>query len=465
VLFTYVKCVFLSRKTEISSCRISVKKACDWSPVITEIFLYFSILGKLVSLMGGIIVVGDTHFGITKDSISMPGQFSDFLKYIRGMDEEKVRMYDGVISEKHLESPEKIILLGDIVELWDSCDEAVTFCVSSLIPTLSEMDAEIVYVLGNHDNILNKAVLSDFKDYYCFGESNVHLVEDIYPPEGFLPVGNENYVFVHGHQFDKWFRRTGNLHKLLSHLRTASNALTLYVPLLFGASLVSLLLNEAGIVFFPLGDVRIVSLLFLLTIPWICTSLARRIWNYCFGVKYKKYETMRNFTKWWKKAFKDIKVPENINVVYGHTHYLNFLLQEENIKKREDILEFLQEFLKGWETEELSFTELYNRWLRKEKIEEKPTLVNISAWVKDLKGTEKDEKYKNVMVASFLYIDEEGCEFFGWDWYEKRIFHIPKLAIIQRRDLKCVDEKMAGALLELGWPEKLVTKWKIPFSL
>jgi hypothetical protein len=194
-------------------------------------------------------------------------------------------------------------------------------------------------------------------------------------------------------------------------------------------------------------------------------GIARRVWNYFSGVKYKKHEIMENFTKWWKEAFRNREIPENINVVYGHTHYLNFLLQEENIMKREDILKFLREFLNGWEREELSFTELYNRWLRKEKIEEKPTLVNISAWVRDLKGTEKDEKYKNVMVASFLYIDEEGFEFFGWDWYEKRIFHIPKLAVLQRRDLKCVDEKMARTLLKLGWPEKLVAKWKIPFSL
>ena len=34
--------------------------------------------------MGGIIVVADTHFGIKKGSISMPGYFADFFKVDQG---------------------------------------------------------------------------------------------------------------------------------------------------------------------------------------------------------------------------------------------------------------------------------------------------------------------------------------------------------------------------------------------
>ena len=422
--------------------------------------------------MGGTIVVADTHFGVKKDCISMPGYFADFVKHIKTMKDEKIMTYDGTVNEKTLESPERIIFLGDIIELWDSENEAVNLCMSSLIPILSETKTEIVYILGNHDNIMHRALLSNQKEYYCLGNPTMCLVENVYPPEKFLSVGDQNYVFVHGHQFDKWFRRTGNFYKVFAPLRTLSTSLTLYIPALFGVSFVSLVVNQVAqryfflgdIRIFFLGDIRIVALLGLLTVPRFYMSIGRRIWNWLSGVKYKKQETIKNFTKWWKGIIKDRDMPENINVVYGHTHYLNFLLQEENIEKDREIAQFFNTLLDAWVREEQSFMAFYNETLKKEHIKEKPTLVNISSWTKDFKG-EKSGKYKNVMVASFLYIDEQGFEFFGWDWDEKRIFHIPKIAIVQRRDSKCVDKKMAGILQELGWPEKLVAKWEKPFIL
>ena len=120
--------------------------------------------------MGGIIVVADTHFGIKKGSISMPGYFADFLRWIRELEKEKekkVRILEGESPRNRtLTRPDKIIFLGDIIELWDSEDEAVNTCVSTLMPTLAEIEAEKIYVLGNHDNILDKASLSQEKEYY-----------------------------------------------------------------------------------------------------------------------------------------------------------------------------------------------------------------------------------------------------------------------------------------------------------
>ncbi|HEC93472.1 MAG TPA: hypothetical protein ENI51_10885, partial [Candidatus Atribacteria bacterium] len=145
--------------------------------------------------MGGIIVVADTHFGIKKDnSISMPGYFGDFLRWIKELEEEKektVKILDGETpKDKTLIKPDEIIFLGDILELWDSEDEAVNTCVSTLMPTLAEIGAEKIYVLGNHDNILDKALLSQEKEYYPLGKSNLKIVEDVYPSDKkFLPIG------------------------------------------------------------------------------------------------------------------------------------------------------------------------------------------------------------------------------------------------------------------------------------
>ncbi|MBU7033458.1 MAG: hypothetical protein HXS53_13075 [Theionarchaea archaeon] len=89
--------------------------------------------------MGGIIVLADTHFGIRKGTISMPGYCADFLHHITTMHHEEIQAYDGKIMKKVLESPEKVIFLGDIVELWDSQNEAVSFCMSSLLSEFSQM--------------------------------------------------------------------------------------------------------------------------------------------------------------------------------------------------------------------------------------------------------------------------------------------------------------------------------------
>ena len=399
--------------------------------------------------MGGIIVVADTHFGIKKDnSISMPGYFGDFLRWIKELEEEKektVKILDGETpKDKTLIKPDEIIFLGDILELWDSEDEAVNTCVSTLMPTLAEIGAEKIYVLGNHDNILDKALLSQEKEYYPLGKSNLKIVEDVYPSDKkFLPIGNQNYLFVHGHQFDKHFTNTGKLSNILPWLRKVSNALTNYVPLLFGISIVSAIINKliSNDKILVLGKPEIVVLLFFLTFPKLYMTFGRRFWSWFSGVKYKKHETIDNFTKWWKLFIGNNKVPENLNVVYGHTHFLNYIPKKKTDAK---MYQFYMDKLRD----------------RKIPVETRPAIVNISAWMKDL--TKKEPKYKNVMVASFLYIDDKGFEFFGWDWYEKRIFHIPKEVIIIRRETKkgVIPDDMAEKLAEIGWPENLIEKWK-----
>ncbi|MFQ6119216.1 MAG: hypothetical protein ACE5KE_04920 [Methanosarcinales archaeon] len=197
-------------------------------------------------------------------------------------------------------------------------------------------------------------------------------------------------------------------------------------------------------------DFYFILIFLFLSSPKIIIDCARPFYNYFFGLRYKKKETIKKFIEWWEKSYKNKRVPENSNVVYGHTHFLNYInLQEEEIKKNPEMYDF------------------YLQKLKKKDIpkEKGPTLVNISAWVKDTKKKEKDEKYKNVMVASFLYIDEKGFEFFGWDWYEKKIFHIPKEAIEERRENGLVSEDTEKILEDFEWPEKLIKKWRTHFTL
>ncbi|MBU7046863.1 MAG: metallophosphoesterase [Theionarchaea archaeon] len=440
----------------------------------------------------GIIVIADTHFGIRKGNInmSMPGHFVDFLEWVKTLEDNPLTTHvvEGPlrrenIKEKHITSPDKIIFLGDIVELWDSEDEPVSACVSTIMPTLSDIKAEKIYVLGNHDNILKKVALVNQQGeymYYRLGKSTLKIFPDVYPPPRNNVItpeacGNQKYLFVHGHQFDKYFTRTKGFHKIWSVVRNVSNSLTVYVPLLFIIGILVILVNYIAGVSIFLGRSPTFWLLLLLTIPRIYMDVGRRVWNRIVGMRYKEEETVTNFVNWWDKFVKNQNVSEYMNVVYGHTHHLNYLFRPEG------------------KPEEISSWRLYQEYeekLTKKNIplEKTPDLVNISAWVTDFPNfSEKlfqniertSSKLKNliakeksmrmnpelVTVGTFLYIDEDGFEFFGWNWYPSqstlKIFNIPKEAVILRRKCGPVtdDPAVRAVLEEIGWPPEVLNLW------
>jgi UDP-2,3-diacylglucosamine pyrophosphatase LpxH len=445
--------------------------------------------------MGGIIVIADTHFGLRKGSLnmSMPGYFSDFLEWIESLENHQfsVSIVDGSIRRENIKKktityPDKIIFLGDIFELWDSEKEPVTICRSTIIPTLSQIKAEKIYVLGNHDNILDRTVLEDPEGafmYYRLGRSNLKVYPDVYPPPSTTinseKYGNEEYVFVHGHQFDRLFKNTGATYKLWSVIRNASNSLTMYVPALFAVSIVVWVINKVFHTSIFLGENPTLGLLFLLTIPRIYMDFGRRLWDLTVGARYKKLETVIHFVRWWKRFMNKKTPPHNLNVVYGHTHFLNYIPSP----KHEKIID-----------KEMLYGHLHQKYREKsdrENIpeEHRPALINISAWVTDflilserlflsmekagdqLKRpfTEREKNRINpdsVAVGTFLYIDEEGFEFFGWNWYShepaQRIFHIPKAAIIKRREVGPVtdDDAVKEVLEEIGWPDRMIILWE-----
>ncbi|MGD2249681.1 MAG: hypothetical protein PVF58_14835 [Candidatus Methanofastidiosia archaeon] len=442
----------------------------------------------------GIIVVADTHFGIKKADInmSMPGHFAEFLEWIKSLEDTpttvnilKGSLKDKTITKKTITHPEKIIFLGDIIELWDSENEPVNACVTSTMPTLSEINSEKIYVLGNHDNILKRIVLkTPHGEYmnYCLGRSVLKVFPSVYPPVSnntLIPekYGDEEYIFVHGHQFDKYFTESGGSYKIWSIFRNVSNNLTLYVPFLFLVSAITRIINWGFGTSCFFGKNPVFGLLLLLSIPRILVDYARRFWDLIVGMRYQKRETIANFVKWWKKFTNNLTLPENINVVYGHTHFLNYIPSPKQEKTLHKTL------LHG------HLHALYKKELAHRKIPEKdrPALLNISSWITDFQvlsekffsSVEKAaatanffaEKKKNklnpnlITVGTFLYIDEEGAEYFGWNWYtdsHQKIFHIPKAGIIQRRDHGPVadDPKVKKILEELGWPQHVIEIWE-----
>jgi len=165
-----------------------------------------------------IVAVADTHFGLRNEILFEPEVFSSFLRWVKRLEKREVEPlklgdWGAVKDEKVLEPPEKIILVGDILELWDASDRTVDICVRTFAPIFSELDCEKIYVLGNHDDVLEEIALNR-KHYYPLGASGLHIVKEVYPNQDAqdeerkvrtLRVGNEEYIFIHGQQFDKHY--------------------------------------------------------------------------------------------------------------------------------------------------------------------------------------------------------------------------------------------------------------------
>jgi hypothetical protein len=458
----------------------------------------------------GIIVVADTHFGLKKGKInmSMPGYLAQFLEWVNNLESEPVQIIDGDIKEenikvKNITPPEKIIFLGDLLELWDSKNETLAANVLTLLPTLSDIKAEKIYVLGNHDDILTRIVLKNphTEEYmeYPLGKSSLKVFPDRYPPvtadmKGTtLLYGKEHYLFIHGHQFDKDFTGPLTIYKTYPLLRTVSNSLTIYVPVLLVTSFLAGMVNWIFDTSFLWGDPHIFWLLFSLSLPWIGTSIARPFWNQVAGMRYREEGTVKRFIHWWNHILNPGSLPENVNVVYGHTHFLNFVPSPKHEKIADE---------KGISLHR-KISAIYKKGLLHMGIQEKdiPALVNISAWITDfpsfseklfikskktysfleklsIRGKssilkKEEERRKDqlnpelVTVATFLYIDEDGFEFFGWNWYSddtnrRKVFNIPKDAIQMRREQGAVtdDKSIRNVLQKIGWPEQLLIQWE-----
>ncbi len=377
-----------------------------------------------------LIAVTDTHFGLRNDMFFEPQVFSGFLRWVRSLEERKVgplRLgdWDVTRNEKALLPPEKIIMLGDILELWDASDRSIDICLRTFIPLFDRLECEKIYVLGNHDDILEE-IASGNEQHYPLGDSGLHIIKKTYPKmdlpeEGedgvenirTLRVGNQEYLFIHGHQFDKHFADIGPAHRIIAYMREAAIAFG-PITLLFVALFV------VGVWLWLLGwsspSPWMLVLLTLLAGPYISIEFARPVYNAFKSIRYNRLDPAR-VSEWWSGFSKGKEHPlKNLNIVCGHTHLIDMLpIGSPSMR-----------------------------------------LLNVPSWVKD-EGSEK--KRENVLRAAFLYIDEEGSAFMGWDWMKREPFFVPEEVITKRRGGAALTEGEKERLRAIGWPEKLLEEW------
>jgi UDP-2,3-diacylglucosamine pyrophosphatase LpxH len=405
------------------------------------------------------IVLSDTHLGLrarkrlyfffnsVEHRPTHVNQFVNWLKELQSQSEIELPFLTedpdnnklNKVTTKKLLFPDKLILNGDIFELWDTSDQSIQFASYSILSSISKLKCQKYYTIGNHDFANAELAIEEekgdtaFSNVYPWGLSDLNVLRDTYPtPKDdqvrTLQVGEDHYLIVHGHQFNKSFRLAP--WKIISTLRDGAETFRLYSWVLLGLWIIWIVSipfvsylgpNISASIQYAIGIP-----LTVLAIPRLFASIARPIWNKLFGSRYNRNNAPKGFVEWWRIFTKKYKLQTSkIRVIYGHTHAIDIVEKPE---------------LASITGEDIGNMEI--------------TLINHPAWVKD--------KHDIELREAFVYVDKYGFEFFGWNWDKDRLFpfHIPKSVVRKYALGEAIDNDAAEKLLELRWPKNLVEALK-----
>ena len=378
--------------------------------------------------------------GLRKEDTDEPARLGGFIRWLAVTARESVEipvLARDRVERRRLRPASHLILLGDIIELWDAENQDVLLSTIPVAETLCLVKAEKTYVLGNHDNILASSEGS-----YPFGDPDLKIVRDTYPEadgEGRLcplRIGDRSYLFVHGHQFDRHFLRAEKLWKVLPYVRQFGAALGSYSWLLFLWWLIALagLFVEATFWAWFLA-----AGLPILWVPRAYMTVARRAWKRFAGTRFDRAAALRGVGVWWSRFHGRLDEVGNLGLVYGHTHYLDWLEEPPD-----------RGTTAGVPDSERGIRQLLRH-------HGSPiALYNVSSWVTTYGRRDK------VVRATLLYIDEAGPLFLGWNWESHEPFHIPFEFVAKRRRGRGLDVAERQEAADLGWPSQLIDKWQIP---
>jgi UDP-2,3-diacylglucosamine pyrophosphatase LpxH len=335
------------------------------------------------------IIVSDVHLGSKKCNQK---EFCSFLEWIHGLaNKPKIIKYKD--KEIIIRNPSKIILLGDILELWDPKDgDRDNVIKDSMRPfsLLSNIGCDKVYVVGNHDDSLSE--LDKKIDYEILDNGTKFDIYNRHYPEkdeksgiaNGIKIGNRSYFFLHGHQFDKeqaiftdisqlmgenwnpldWFQVLYNITYTKKHWK---RNLVIFLVLLLGgkrflwngflkSSFLSTLLWSTVTGFFALNS-----------IPGVVAHSQRIIYNSTKPIDMTAEQVIEN--KYYKSRKDTIDADA---VIFGHTH----------------------------------FASSYELILKTGK----KLFINSGCWV----GTDTDFNGKMRYTNTFVYLDDSGVYIMTW---------------------------------------------------
>jgi len=331
------------------------------------------------------MIVSDVHLGSEKCNHK---EFCYFLRWVHSLAiQPKIIKYKD--KEVIIKSPDKIILLGDILELWDpKGGDRNNVIKDSIRPLslLSSINCDKIYVLGNHDDSLGELdgkvgceALDNGTRFYIYNR-HYPKKDKIYGTARGLKIGNRSYFFLHGHQFDKkqaivkhinefwdpldWFQDIFNITFTKKHWK---ENFVIFLGLLLGGkyflgseflqfSFWSNLLWAMTTGFFALSS-----------IPGIVAHSQRSIYNSTKPMDKTAEQVIRG--KYYQKSKGTIDADV---VVFGHTH-----------------------FASSYEFRSEAGDKLF---------------LNSGCWV----GTDTEFNEKMRYVNTFIYIDESGAYILKW---------------------------------------------------
>ena len=327
------------------------------------------------------IIISDVHLG---SKTCNHKEFCHFLEWVRDLANQPKTIKYGD-KEITIVSPEKIILLGDILELWDPKDgDRCNIITDFMRPfyLLSDIDCDKIYVLGNHDGSLseldgkiNSKTLDEGTRFYIY--------DKCYPEKGektCLKVGNYSYVFIHGHQFDTlqaitqfvnrfwdplgWFQEVFNIKFTKKHWQ---ESLIIFLGLLIAGKYFfwNIFLQHSP--YYIAIWAAVTCFYALSSIPGIVAHSQMNV-----------YSTMRPVDKTVEQVIKNGYYQKNKEtmdadvVVFGHTHFASsYELKTDDDNKR---------------------------------------FLNCGCWV----GTDTNFDGKMRYTNSFIYLDETGSYILTW---------------------------------------------------
>jgi UDP-2,3-diacylglucosamine pyrophosphatase LpxH len=121
-----------------------------------------------------IIAISDSHLG------DLHSNKKDFISFVQDF------------LEPNQDEISHLVLLGDILDFWRKNTAVVIHNHSHIFDTLSSLDFETHYLVGNHDFALSNPQMT-FRD-----DISIHMNLS-------LSEGNYRFRFIHGHQLSYWY--------------------------------------------------------------------------------------------------------------------------------------------------------------------------------------------------------------------------------------------------------------------
>lgn len=155
------------------------------------------------------IVVSDVHLGGHSNNQPYQKELCEFLTWIKELPSNGNDVVYGNEKTLHIEPPTKIILLGDIIDIWDPKDQDRNNAIKDSVEPFSllhDIGCEKIYVTGNHDEDIEEIATTiknfEWKKGHNFIFCRRHFPEDENVLKG-QEINGLHYSFLHGHQFDK----------------------------------------------------------------------------------------------------------------------------------------------------------------------------------------------------------------------------------------------------------------------